>query len=95
MSQESRSLLCPLSDEDLKLRSHNLAASVKEREQVEAREEQAVSRIRAVSMKDLDERIESLATVVKARHEARPVHLRMARRRQEGTMKLYRLDTDT
>jgi hypothetical protein len=92
--QETRSLLCPLSDEDLKLRGHNLAAAVKELEEVEAEKKQAVSEF-GVRIKALDERIQSLAVVVKARHEARPITCEWRGDGKTGTMKLYRLDTDT
>lgn len=91
---ETRSLLCPLSEEDFKLRAHNLAVARQKAREVEAAKKAAAARF-ATELKDLNEEIDRLAGIVKAKAEHRPVLVEWIKEQKTGTMRLIRLDTET
>jgi hypothetical protein len=91
---ETRSLLCPLSDEDFKLRAHNLAVA-RQRARALVDEKKAIATKYAVELKEIEAQIDSLAAVVKSKSEHRPVNVEWIEDHKSGTMRLERLDTGT
>jgi len=91
---EIRSLSCPLSDEDLKLRAHKLASAVKKYDEVESEKKAHAERFGS-ELKTIGEEINQLATVVKSRSEFRPVECVWKEDHKTSMMRLIRTDTNT
>lgn len=91
---ETRSLLCPLSDEDFRLRATNLAMARQRARAIEEEKKSAVAKYSA-ELKSVNETIDNLAQVVKTKSEARPVNVEWIEDHKTGTMRLERLDTNT
>lgn len=91
---ETRSLLCPLSDEDFELRAKNLAMARQKANALDEEKKAAVAKFGA-ELKEVNATIDHLAQVVKTKTEARPVNVEWVEDHKTGTMRLVRLDTET
>ena len=91
---EIRSLSCPLSDEDYKLRAHKLASALQKKMEVEAHKKAVAERYNS-EIKSLDEEVGDLTAVVKNKCEFRPVECVWKEDHKTSMMRLIRIDTGT
>jgi hypothetical protein len=93
VKQETRSLACPLSEEDFEARAKNLAMARQRARRIEAEKKTAVARF-ALELKDVNEEIDGLAEIVKSGVEFRAVTVEWQTDLKKGIKRLVRLDTN-
>ena len=91
---ETKSLSCPLSDEEFKLRATKLSQLIAERDRIESEKKMANDGFNS-RLKAVDEEVSHLAEIVRDKAEFRAVPVDWVKDLKRGIVELVRLDTET